>query len=98
MEQYFPIITVIFGLLGFVGFIISLICVAIIAGFTRSTHKVQYVPVENLNPEIESYLKDPEGAYDLEELDKAGKKRSEVLLKPIDEVLEEVSSSEISIG
>lgn len=98
MEQYIPVITVIFGLLGFVGFIISLICVALVAGFTRSTHQVQYVPAETINPELEEFLKDPTASYDLEELEKAGKKRTEVLIKPIDETLEEISSSEISIG
>lgn len=34
------------GLCGVIGMVISLICLACIVGFTRSTHTVQYVPME----------------------------------------------------
>ena len=34
-------------LLSIASLVISLICVAIVAGFTRSTHTVQYQPYEN---------------------------------------------------
>lgn len=37
------------GLCGFMGLGISLICVACVVGFTRSTHTVQYVPLETPN-------------------------------------------------
>lgn len=37
------------GICGLIGMGISLICVACVVGFTRSTHTVQYVPLETPN-------------------------------------------------
>lgn len=82
------------GILGLVGFIVSLICVAMIAGFTRSTHTVQYVPHDN-----SEVLKDEEEIIAENEkilLDKVGKKKKEVtILDDLDSPLEEISKTEI---
>jgi hypothetical protein len=49
MNEALQILAVIFG---FSGFVISLIAVAMIAGFTRSTHTVQYVPMDEKMQEV----------------------------------------------
>lgn len=87
------IISIICAVLGFVGFIISLICVSIIAGFVRSTHTVQYVPTEpaKLDAELEEVAKENEDFFDMP----IGKKRKlKEAIQPIDAVLEEVTDTD----
>lgn len=84
------------GILGLVGFVTSLICVAMVAGFTRSTHTVQYLPHDN----TESFK--PEA--DLEEeneralLDKVGKKKKELptVVEDLDAPIRDIAESEIN--
>jgi hypothetical protein len=61
------------------GFVISLICVAIVAGFTRSTHTVQYVeppkPVDMPDPFLFEKLEEQE---EKEILSKVGKKKPQI--------------------
>ena len=87
------IISIICAVLGFVGFIISLICVSIIAGFVRSTHTVQYVPTEApaIDPVLEEVAKENEDFFDMP----IGKKRKlKEAIQPIDAVLEEVTDTD----
>lgn len=86
------------ALLGLIGFVISLICVAMIAGFTRSTHTVQYMPVDN--KEIENILAPSEDiARENEEalLSMVGRKKKTKLevVDPLDAALEEIAKSDI---
>lgn len=76
------------GACGFVGMVISLICVACVVGFLRSTHKIQYVPLKD---EGESAIDEVATTID-EELLKVGKKRSEVL-KSEEKIISEAEES-----
>lgn len=99
MENYLPLFLIFGAILGVVGFVVSCICVAICVGMMKATHTIQYVPAETTNPELEKFLKDPLGEQDADidkELELAGKKRSSVL-QPIDNVVEAVATSDISI-
>lgn len=62
------------GICGVIGLTISLICVACVVGFLRSTHTVQYMPVET--PYINEPLVPPQNELDEEEelLKKVGRK------------------------
>lgn len=73
------------GLCGFAGLVISLICLACVIGFTRSTHKIQYVPLETT--ELDASLEDDEDALELAELKKVGRKK---LISEADEELEDI--------
>lgn len=98
MENYLPLLLIFGAILGVVGFIVSCICVAICVGMMKATHTIQYVPAET-NPELEKFLRDPLGEQDADidkELELAGKKRSSVL-QPIDNAVESVATSDISI-
>jgi hypothetical protein len=84
------------GLLGLVGFVVSLICVAMVAGFTRSTHTVQYVPHEQPGDDFktnEELEKENEKAL----LDKVGRiKDRPTVVTPIDEPIDQVNETEIN--
>lgn len=81
------IVAVVFGI---VGFVVSLICVAIIAGFTRSTHTVQYVeppkPMDLPDPFLEENL---EEAAEMEIISKVGKKKKVETPDPVSSILDE---------
>lgn len=76
------------AILGLVGFIVSLICVAMIAGFLRSTHTVQYVPAEkavDMPDPLKAFFDD--GAEEEKEiLESIGKK------KKLDPIMEEINA------
>ena len=84
------------AVLGLVGFVVSLICVAMIAGFLRSTHTVQYVPAEPTKVDIP----DPLAFFNEEEeekeiLEKVGKKKpADPIISQIDEEMEEITKSD----
>lgn len=82
------------AMLGLFGFLISLICVAMIAGFLRSTHTVQYVPQEL---PLDPLKKWEEEDSELEKLkDTVGrKKRPDPIAEELDGTLEEVSKSDV---
>lgn len=77
------------GILGLVGFIISLVCVAMVAGFLRSTHKVQYVPMTEESAE-ETPMK--EESEEMEELKKIGRKPR---ISEADQVITELNKSDV---
>lgn len=62
------------GICGVIGMGISLVCVACVVGFLRSTHTVQYMPVET--PKFDDALVPPKTELDEEEelLKKVGRK------------------------
>lgn len=87
-------IFIVCAFLGLAGFLVSCICVAMIAGFVRSTHTVQYVPHENTLPEI-----DPDLAAENEKalLDQVGRKKKDkpTVVEDLDAPLEEIAQSDI---
>jgi hypothetical protein len=87
------IINLIGGILGLAGFVVSLICVSIIAGFVRSTHTVQYVPMDppKIEPIDEEIVKENEEFFDMP----IGKKKKlKEAVQPLDAVIEEITDSE----
>jgi hypothetical protein len=87
------IISIVCGILGLVGFVVSLICVSIIAGFVRSTHTVQYVPTETpkIEPVDEELAKENEEFFDMP----IGKKKKiKEAIQPLDAVLEEINETD----
>lgn len=87
------------GILGLVGFVTSLICVAILEGMKRATHTVQYAPVENPFEKYETDLEKINKEVD-KEVEMSGRPRSVVLKEKInldyqDEVLENISDTQI---
>ena len=84
------------GIFGIAGFFVSCICVAMIAGFTRSTHTVQYVPHDNssLEKTESELLAENEQAL----LDKVGKKQKEkpTVVEELDLPIEEINQSDIN--
>lgn len=84
------------GLCGFVGFVISLLCVAMVSGFLRSTHSVQYLPHEVTAPEKtdEELIAENEKAL----LDKVGKKQKEkpTIIEELDSHIEDIVKSDIN--
>lgn len=91
------IISIVSAILGVAGFIISLICVAMVAGFLKSTHTVQYVeppkPIDIPDPFIFENLEEKE---ERELMAKVGKKK--VTPDPVstimDEEMEDVTKSD----
>lgn len=84
------------GTLGFVGFIVSCICVAMVAGFLRSTHTVQYVPHDNtpaFEPEVDVVAENEKAL-----LDKVGKKKKEqpTVVEDLDSTIHDIAKSEIN--
>lgn len=84
------------GVLGLVGFVVSLICVAIVAGFTRSTHTVQYVPHDNTDafiPPVDVMEENEKALFD-----KVGKKKKDepTVIEKLDSPIEEINRSDIS--
>lgn len=82
------------ALLGMAGFIISCICVAMVAGFTRSTHTVQYVPHDNTPafvPETD-LLQENEEAL----LNKVGRKKKPTVVEDLDAPIEEITKTELT--
>lgn len=99
MEDVKFLSNVLFGFLGLIGFIISLVCLAITVGMSRATHSVHYVKPEEVDDALEKFLNNPLDPYDEDiekELEKAGKKRTEVL-RPIDIAVEEISNTDIQL-
>jgi uncharacterized protein YneF (UPF0154 family) len=84
------------GILGIAGFIVSCICVAMVAGFTRSTHTVQYLPHDN----TAAFKAEPDLVEQNEKalLDKVGKKFSEKpkVVQDLDEVVEEITKTDVN--
>lgn len=95
-EDWKMYLTVFAGLCGFAGFVISLICVAMVAGFTRSTHSVQYIPHDNTN----AFTPDPDLVTENEQalLDKVGKKKKEkpTVVEDLDSVIEDINQTDIN--
>lgn len=83
------------GILGVAGFVISCICVAMVAGFTRSTHTVQYIPHDNSQAFIPPADLVSENEQAL--LDKVGKKTKEkpTVVEDLDSPIEEINQSDI---
>lgn len=83
------------GLCGFAGLMISLVCVAMIAGFTRSTHTVQYVPHDN----TPAFAPQPDVVTENEQalLDKVGKKKKDIptVVEDLDSPIEEIIQTDI---
>ena len=77
--------------LGAMGFVISLVCVAMIAGFVRSTHTVQYLPYggapvdDQVAKENEELLNTPIGK----------KKREPSEVPPMDTALDEIATTDV---
>ena len=92
------IISLVGGILGIVGFVISLICVAIIAGFLRSTHTVQYVePPKDIDIPDPFLFESLEEKEEKEILAKVGKKKVETqdpVSSIMDEEMEEITKSD----
>lgn len=84
------------GLLGCAGFVISLVCVAILAGRMNSTHTVQYVPHDNTEPLKEQLdlIEENEKAL----LDKVGKKKREqpTVIEDLDAAVAEVAQTDVT--
>lgn len=83
------------GILGCAGFVISLVCVAILTGVMRATHSVQYVPHDNgdtFKPEPD-LLAENEKAL----LDQVGKKKKEkpTVVEDQDAIIEEIAQTEL---
>lgn len=83
------------GFLGIAGFIVSCICVAMVAGFTRSTHTVQYIPHEN--PEMLNPITDLELENEKALLDKVGRKTKDrpTVIEDLDAPLAEIAKTDI---
>ena len=85
------------GVLVLVGFVVSLICVAMVAGFTRSTHTVQYVPHDNtpaFEPEPD-LLKENEDAL-LGKVGKKNKVEKPTVVEVLDAPIEEITKSDLN--
>lgn len=82
------------GILGLAGFIISCVCVAMVAGFTRSTHTVQYVPHDNSG----TFQPEPDVIKENEEalLSTVGRKKKPTVVEDLDSSIEEVTKSDIN--
>lgn len=80
---------------GLVGMVISMVCVAMVAGFTRSTHTVQYVPHENDAAFVPPA--DILAANEQALLDKVGKKKKEepTVIESLDSAIDEINNSEL---
>jgi len=89
------VIVIVGGVLGFIGFIISLICVAMISGFVRSTHTVQYLPHDNA--EVFSPTSDIAAENEKAILDSVGRKKKDrpTVIEPLDQPLEDIIKSDI---
>lgn len=82
------------GILGMAGFVISCICVAMVAGFTRSTHTVQYIPHEETLPTVDKdIVKENEEAL----LAQVGRKKKDkpTVVEDLDAPIEEIAQSDI---
>lgn len=92
-------LAIIGGMCGFAGLIISLICVACVVGFTRSTHSVQYVPYDNAPAkEAEKSLEELERENEAALLNKVGRKKKPeqpTVVEDLDAPLKEITSSDI---
>ncbi len=90
------LIILVCGILGLVGFVVSLICVAMVAGFTRSTHTVQYLPHDN----TEAFKPDPDLLAENEDalFDKVGKKKKDrpTVVEDLDSVIEDITQTELT--
>lgn len=85
------------GMCGVFGFVISLVCVAMVAGFTRSTHTVQYVPHDNtpaFEPEAD-LLKENEAAL-LNQVGKKKKVEKPTVVEDLDATIEEINQSDFA--
>ena len=85
------------ALCGLAGFIVSLICVAMIAGFVRSTHTVQYVPAEPMDiPDplkfMEEETKEEEQLFD--NLGRKKKKPKDPISELIEDEMEDVTKTD----
>lgn len=84
------------GVMGVAGFVISLVCVAIVTGMMRATHTVQYMPHDNAEAfkPLDSVLEENEKAL----LDKVGKKKKEepTVVENLDAPIEEITRTDIT--
>lgn len=91
------IISVTAIILGTAGFIISLVCVAMVAGFTRSTHTVQYVEAPKAVDIPDPFLEDKiEEEAEKELFAKVGKKKpaADPVTTMIDDTMDEVTKTD----
>lgn len=79
------------GICGVAGLVISLICVACVVGFTRSTHTVQYVPADTPAISIEPTLPD-EFEEEQELLKKVGRKPKPI--NPAENAVEDITQTD----
>lgn len=85
------------AILGLVGFVVSLLCVAMIAGFLRSTHTVQYLPAEkavDIPDPLKAFF--DEGVEEEKEiLESIGKKKkTDPIMEEINAEMEEITKSD----
>lgn len=95
--DFMHLFLIIGGFLGVMGFIISLICVACVVGFTRSTHQVQYVPLEPMKNDL---LAGAEELLEEEEEIKESlgrKKKKPAPINEVERIMEEITSTDIHI-
>lgn len=89
------IIGVIGGICGFAGIFISLICVAMVSGFLRSTHTVQYVPHAVDDTEIpEEVVEDNDEALFNKVGRKTKKPEAPTVLEDLDAPIKEINQSD----
>lgn len=102
-------IVILGGACGFVALIISLLCVAYTVGLAKSTHNIQYVPLEtpkDLDALATKESKDPFETVLQEEADKVGPRKkfardsriSETQAAPEDDVARAAFAAELEIS
>jgi len=86
------------GVLGAAGFVISCICVSMVAGFLRSTHTVQYVPHDNTDVLDEMRKQDAINAENEKALlASVGRKKKDqpTVVEDLDSTIEEINKTEL---
>lgn len=97
MEHAKEIAILFCALCGMAGLIISLICVAMVAGFLRSTHTVQYLPHDN----TDAFKPEPDLAAENEAalLNQVGRKKKPerpTVVEDLDAPLEAINQTDIT--
>ena len=83
------------GICGFIGLILGLVCVAIVSGFVRSTHTVQYLPLKSDDTELPEEVKeDTEEALFNKVGRKSKKPEAPTVLEDLDAPIKEINQSD----
>jgi len=85
-------VAIIGGMCGFLGLALGLVSVAMVAGFTRSTHTVQYLPHDN----TESFTPDKNlvEENDTALLSQVGRKNRPSVVEELDAPLDEITNTD----